>query len=179
MIFLKKNKLLFLILILITSACGSINKEIHQESEFIHFIKKFDALYNTDVLGNMSMVFVNNTSTPEVPNAIGWCYWATNNRHIEINNSWWIYATYNQREALIFHELGHCALNRAHTSETMDFNGREIPISIMNPFMFANSNFYTVLKDHYFLELWTGRSDMFINIMESDDFIDFKNGRIF
>lgn len=41
----------------------------------------------------------------------------------------------NEQEELVFHELGHCLLHRAHTSEVDQYGN---PLSIMNPVLFSN-----------------------------------------
>jgi hypothetical protein len=58
---------------------------------------------------------------------IGLCYFTP--RHIVIDKSWWTKAPAWGKESLIFHELGHCVLDRDHRSG--ECAGR--PCSIMRP----------------------------------------------
>jgi hypothetical protein len=56
-------------------------------------------------------------------------------RSIVLDKEYWARASYWQRESLVFHELGHCILNRFHvTAYDKDYN----PVSIMHPFTFGN-----------------------------------------
>jgi hypothetical protein len=87
---------------------------------------------------------------------IGMCYWGFNffgrltPPHIEIDPTYWEYSGVQNRWALLFHEFGHCVLNRQHTATEDDWfiiflktihirTQREInfvdgcPKSIMNP----------------------------------------------
>src|SRR5690606_5868720 len=55
-------------------------------------------------------------------------------RQIEIRRDIWDSSTYIMKLALVFHELGHCDLNRKHDDTTLDTEG---PTSYMYPSMFA------------------------------------------
>ena len=44
-----------------------------------------------------------------------------------------------KRELVIFHELGHCVLNRTHTSATTFYGDTPGPASIMFPSLFSDS----------------------------------------
>ena len=44
---------------------------------------------------------------------IGMCYYADN--RVEVEEKFWKYASDTEREILIFHELGHCALKKGHS----------------------------------------------------------------
>lgn len=59
----------------------------------------------------------------------GLCFWSETPRRITINKYWWDGYDEYDREILIFHELGHCVLNRDHT-DSYDSWGR--PLSIMS-----------------------------------------------
>lgn len=53
-----------------------------------------------------------------VDGASGYCY--LGNHHIVIDKSEWTALTDTQKEYLIFHELGHCELNRRHKNDQFD-----------------------------------------------------------
>lgn len=88
---------------------------------------------------------------------------------ININIEYWFspYITNLDREALIFHELGHCALGRLHTrlpglfgdilakifSKNKGFLADGCPISLMH--WSANSTCYALHRDYYVEELFT------------------------
>lgn len=55
---------------------------------------------------------------PSGSSTLGTCYPAVVKRWITINQKWWKTATYKSQRELIFHELGHCLLNRRHTMPT-------------------------------------------------------------
>jgi hypothetical protein len=56
---------------------------------------------------------------------------------------------------VVFHELGHCILNRGHTKKMMrDAYGNEIPNSIMYPSEFGVKPFYRENFAHYVHELF-------------------------
>jgi hypothetical protein len=54
------------------------------------------------------------------------------------------------REELIFHEMGHCVLGRAHKSIK---TAEGIPASIMHPYRISNS-VYKEYRDQYLNELF-------------------------
>lgn len=59
---------------------------------------------------------------------VGLCHWGETPRRITINKYWWDGYEDDDRELLIFHELGHCVLNRSHNNDLSTW-GR--PVSIM------------------------------------------------
>jgi len=95
------------------------------------------------------------------PTTIGYCYPAKGEIHLL--ESFWNYASHIEKEALIYHELGHCFLNRSHQSGKV--NG--LAISYMYP---DNDyiNFYDAYKDAYVEELFTGNSSKIKKILASE-----------
>lgn len=60
--------------------------------------------------------------------AIGLCRSYSNGDHeILLDERYWNQATYNEKEFLLFHELGHCVLDKEHDN-TQDNNGNCISI---------------------------------------------------
>ncbi|MEY3321823.1 MAG: hypothetical protein RLZZ417_1406 [Bacteroidota bacterium] len=45
---------------------------------------------------------------------LGRCNQSTGYKHLMIDSSFWLKATFAEKEYVIFHEMGHCALNRRH-----------------------------------------------------------------
>lgn len=59
------------------------------------------------------------------------------------------------REMIIYHELGHCVLNREHDGRHIIRNGQSIPKSIMYPHIFDRGDY--ILNHSYYLdELFSG-----------------------
>lgn len=71
-----------------------------------------------------------------------------------IRESWWNSASQALKESLLFHELGHCALGRDHTNETIDVNGVSWKASMMNS-VIVNSGQYNSHRAGYLSELFT------------------------
>jgi len=56
-------------------------------------------------------------------NVIGQCSWSETHQHaITLDRAYWNNASDMQREFVVFHELGHCVLGRAHVDNS-DANG--------------------------------------------------------
>ena len=69
---------------------------------------------------------------------------------ITIKASAWALLTEPERESLIFHELGHCILGRAHNNNV---NGSGDPVSLMNPYPIGPQT-YSANRDGYIVELF-------------------------
>ncbi len=69
---------------------------------------------------------------------------------IELNSGWWAGATDDYKEAVVYHELGHCILDRHHTWYSTPEN---IPISLM--FIYGvPPEVYVLHKEYYIHELF-------------------------
>ena len=88
---------------------------------------------------------------------------------IDINPVTWSYMSEAERESLIFHELGHCLLNRGHdNSEKYDLEyGSNIPNSIMHQYAISSA-FYENRYDHYIKELFN-KDNTTVAYFEYDD----------
>jgi hypothetical protein len=67
----------------------------------------------------------------------------------------WNRMSAQKREGLMFHELGHCVLNREHNPAVTE-NG--VPTSLMNPYS-IDSYTYSEYRKYYLQELFTGKSE--------------------
>ena len=172
-----KNIILLFLFIFFT-ACGastSYNKSLKIESDFIEYVQKFEEL-NGNKIDDLQIQFA--TLDPSIA---GLCETETivtikkltgkkvitKTPKIKINLAYWSNQLADdnaRREMLIFHELGHCILNRAHNSEVNIYNE---PISIMFPFIFSH-NSYVRNYDMYINELFLYNNP----VDESFDFID-------
>lgn len=74
-------------------------------------------------------------------------------REIRIDPTVWIGLTAAEKEALMFHELGHCVLNRDHNPARAE-DGR--PLSIMHPYLLDHDD-YVKHHDYYVQELKEGK----------------------
>jgi hypothetical protein len=116
--------------------------------EFIPYIERFTRA--TTITPDISINF------NKLEDYVGVCFIFNNGqRKIEIDAQFWDEADDLTREELLFHELGHCVLNRDHdltlTSHSdYDYN---FPNSIMYPYVFGGAPFYEQFKDHYWEEL--------------------------
>ena len=89
-------------------------------------------------------------------NTIGICYYDSQNpNHIEIDVSYWNSTNDYGREAVMFHELGHCYLNLDH-DESEDNNGN--CLSLMNSGTSGCRLLYNANNREYYLDQLFGSS---------------------
>lgn len=76
---------------------------------------------------------------------------------ITVDSEWWNSSTTNdaQREILMFHELGHCILDRDHNDNVLP-NGKQESIMY---YRVINSNDYVTSRGYYLKELFNGRQN--------------------
>lgn len=87
------------------------------------------------------------------PSEQGYCTLSTDETpRVTISSSAWPTLDDTEREALIFHELGHCILIRRHDSSTLT-NGD--PATLMNPYA-MDAYTYMNRLDYYHQELFVG-----------------------
>lgn len=85
----------------------------------------------------------------------GYCFEMPGIKYIHIDYNWWFKMKNEKvKEELIFHELGHCILNRGHTKERIyeDTPGGR-PKSIMYPYVFGHWGEYEHFRLEYIKEL--------------------------
>lgn len=100
-----------------------------------------------------------NFGDTENPDFVGVCFTYSNGqREVIVRETWWERSDELARQALIFHELGHCRLDRGHEDETTTIEGREVRLSLMHSRM-VYLNDYQQYKDEYHQELYTQRSE--------------------
>lgn len=71
-----------------------------------------------------------------------------------IKETWWNSASQSLKESLLFHELGHCVLNREHDNETHDSGNTTYKGSLMNS-VIVSSGQYNSHRSGYLTELFT------------------------
>ncbi len=72
---------------------------------------------------------------------------------ITLSSYYWPMFDEGMREELVYHELGHCILNRPHLTATTIDNGEVIYKSIMNNNLFAGIT-YEIHRSYYVHELF-------------------------
>lgn len=130
------------LVILITSNCG-------KKAEVGDLVSKFESYYGYKV--SIPIYFVPKMEANIVGKAYG-------NYKIEISEEYWNDSrTENEnRECLIFHELGHAILNRGHKLTTTENNR---PVSIMYPSIILDG-WYKHFFNEYAEELFSIQNDM-------------------
>ena len=115
---------------------------------------------------------------------IGECWTYPNGqKEIVVSFKYWKSATYLQREALLFHELGHCRLDRRHMTAHLKYSeydeageviySSNLKKSLMNTHLIF-SNRYEEYRDSYIYELFTGSTlklcvDLMLRLEEEGD----------
>lgn len=139
------KKSLFLLLGFLVS-CGVPQK--NTDTEFNEYISRFTK--QTELHIDVPINFSN------LEGYVGACItYSDNRKEIEIDQEFWQRAEDLAREQLIFHELGHCVLNRDHDDTLVRVDGffYQIPNSIMYPYIFGSYSFYEEFHQHYMEEL--------------------------
>lgn len=84
------------------------------------------------------------------PTAIGICLFFTKPRTIIISEDFWETASDVEKEMVVFHELGHCALSRMHKHAKGPWGH---PMSLMYPSIFSSYT-YRSSRGYYIDELF-------------------------
>lgn len=149
-----KNILLSLTLFIVTSCISLTNPKI--EAEYRPFLSSFikegrirGVRLNTDNLTIESA----NLKSEENPQIAGVCIVdaAYFRPRVYIDRDFWAWADEDTKEALIYHELGHCLLKRGHI-ELMDLISDK-ELSLMHPFPPTGPT-YGNNRDYYVNELF-------------------------
>ena len=154
-----KNNIFFIILFL--CSCGRMdrlrdniknptnkNPRKHNSTDpiFEPYISEFESYYGSNII-DIPINFAKLKNRK-----VGVCYsWDSGYREIEIDRDQWEKElTEDQKSALIFHELGHCELNRDHRD---DLKEDMCPESIMN-WMLLRDSCMKKYKIEYFEEIF-------------------------
>lgn len=115
------------------------------------FVSASSAISGKDLSGEkVTIKFVDSIPSPD-PDAytLGLCYFDLN--LVEISREAWDNLLVGRREALIFHELGHCLLKRKHDDAREQTSGKML--SIMNTYLISTKEFISKY-DYYLMELF-------------------------
>lgn len=152
--------ILFINLSLLMMGCGELglmskNTELTpsrpvRSEDLKLFVEDFENTYSQNV--SFSVTFKPSSemksSTPGY-SIIGLCQiYSSGFRQVFVNESWWGSAGDNARKILIFHELGHCQLNRDHDTR-ISSDGR--PYSLMYPIIDPVLFYYNTGSANYYL----------------------------
>lgn len=134
----------FLIVTMIALGCTEPPRVI--DEEFIPYITQFEEI--TEIRTNYSIVFRDNLRTRSGERAGGTCtYMGINSAFniVRIDRELWERASEMTREALIFHEAGHCTLG---LDDNYELSQDGDPDNIMYYMMF-NTEVYKNNRDRY------------------------------
>lgn len=81
---------------------------------------------------------------------------------IRIDPTWWSYQTETSKQSAIYHELGHCVLNRDHKSDrtyrfgswTPEGGNNTVYVSVMNMYSLVDGIYYPENRQAYMNELF-------------------------
>lgn len=117
-----------------------------QEPEFEVYTQAFASTFQVDV-SKIATRFGNvlpNVGLCEITMGKG-----VDQRRITIEPDYWRNATILEREQLIWHELGHCALLLIHNETLIKKGEWQFPESIMFPNVFGHLRFYEINHAYY------------------------------
>ena len=111
------------------------------------WFKSFEQTYG---IGTRSIA----TQFIKIEDAVGQCHiWSDGSKRIDIDPDYWNSIPDLAKENLIFHELGHCALDLAHNENKIELEDDSIPESIMYPYVFGMNWNYKAFRNYYLKEL--------------------------
>lgn len=138
----------YIIIVFLFVSCGT-SIQRGSNKELLSYVQRFE-----EVTGVKGQITINFSTLPD--QILGVCYkYDDGKRDVEIDLSYWKEIDDLTKEEIVFHELGHCVLNRDHDEtliETSKYSQR-IPNSIMYPYAFGYTMFYEEFREHYINEL--------------------------
>lgn len=121
-------------------ACGSPRLELNEFSDYVHKFEDYSTEYGRIDVSNLVIQF--HDTTWFSPTTVGVCQSGGMVPTIFIDPVFWEEVPEEIREALVFHELGHCILHQQHRSDRK---------SIMSPYVITDFWHNT---DYYMQELF-------------------------
>lgn len=158
----------YIILAFFLTGCGKFVALPYHDKELKPFITEFEELYNIKVNYTVKFGEINKNNTVAVCKTqlffdIGDVFFDNSykKRTIIVDKEFFNRLSFYGKHQLMFHEFGHCSLNRGHTDKR-DSLGR--PISIMYPYVFGYYSYYSDNLDAYLNELWVIPENNEINV---------------
>lgn len=159
----------YLLMFFILTSCN-YNKEegntvvsLLESEEFNVFKQLFeDEAYLRNINLSTSSIkigFTDSSHFQEITKS-GVAYCQRDTKQIVVNKDSWDNYSEIKKEIVIFHELGHCLLDKDHDNH--EHKGEKL--SIMHE-RILNPSFYDEYREHYLDELFTGSSDL-LNLIE-------------
>lgn len=136
------NKIIFLLLALTSVGCG---KKGIVDPKLQVYMDRFSQDIGVDV----SYIDAKFGTLEGI--TVGVCKQGAFLSEITIDRGYWDFTTASDREELVMHELGHCALNLNHNEGRIPVTN--CPISIMFPYVFGSDVCYTGNRPHYIAQL--------------------------
>ena len=145
-----------LILLSLVSCAKPIPKMVSIDPTFQPYVDSFVADAKSVgvnvTIDNLSIHFTNGLAKE----TLGECTTFTNNATptIQIDAQDWPNESDDYRKIVLYHELSHCVLNRAHVTTGTIVNGRCVVTSIMYPDIESQTDMYTDNWNYYVQELF-------------------------
>jgi hypothetical protein len=147
-------KALFIILLLTLSACGKRPNQIDPAFQPLYdqFITEANANgLNLDKDQGITIQFSTLEQKTALGEVVGDCSGLSyGNSTINVDQSFWNQSGYAAQQILLYHELGHCVLYEAHTTN---------PDAIMNPLITNPLAFYAPNMDGMIKDLFKAEGD--------------------
>lgn len=146
--------------LMLTVSCGKSLSDMLDMGKKPYTKQKSDPLFDT-YIDNFEQRFSVTVRVPVVfkeldSSKAGVCYvWSDGYREININSEHWASFSEEQREQLLYHELGHCVFDLNHDDSRLDYR-QSCPNSIMRSYMFnlyEIQNCYIPENIHYMEDL--------------------------
>lgn len=117
---------------------------VSQNPELSYYIEAFESLYSIDVNYSVEFDTANETGGSTTSGVtVGVCQvWTSGYKRVLINKAWWDLQADVSRKILMFHELGHCSLDRGHDNRRRESDN--MPLSIMYPVINPIIQFYAL-----------------------------------
>ncbi len=152
------SRALFLLSLLLLAACGR-EPTAEETATFAPYFERFETYSRRFGRDTSSDTKVKILFGALRPGEIGVCEQGfLQSPRVTVSRSAWNMRSEDGREALIFHELGHCLLGRDHTDATSGYGSQgrrvNIPASLMNT-SGVGSSLYAAEHDYYIRELFT------------------------
>jgi hypothetical protein len=157
------KKLANITIVLILTACSTIKVVPVEGDSFVKYVERFEVLYGQKVTGvDISLGLITDLDG-KIKTQTGAVCFMTKPRKIVLNVVNWDDKSELFQEMLVFHELGHCVLNRHHTDLDEDYEGSgylkllNCPESIMHSGTTSNRMTdwcYKRFRDYYVMELF-------------------------
>lgn len=148
---MKRN--LFILLLTVGTWVPAFGGQVFKEAipyinAFVYFGHAY-GIETTEAVSKLTVTFVN-----VLPGTvIGLCYTDKDNPIVFIRYDYWVQADLIHREQIIWHELGHCVLDRSHEEKMINSH----PVSIMYPdnTVVEDERYYLKHRFNYIKELFT------------------------